>query len=114
MAPIESAADRAVFANADEFGVVVSWTAGVATTQIAALFDNEQIETDQFAEGPPQLTRRGVLTFAEDLLPAGAAEGDAVSVAITVPSARTLTGTVAVIERDGTGMCVVRIFEDVP
>lgn len=72
--PVESAADRAVFANPDEFGAVVTWFAqGVQLEPFSAVFDSTAF-IQETGEGGDALNRRATLKFAESLLPAGAGE----------------------------------------
>lgn len=100
---IEDDDDRALFFDPEEFGVTVSYTKqGAAAVSLNGIFDREPVDLAIGADlslddaGPQILVR-------EIDLPAGAGEGDAVTV--------TGQGSFLVknIQPDGTGMAVVRL-----
>ena len=96
---IESAADRAVFLNPDEFGVEVTWAG--AAGPIAALPQTGTLLIGAI-DGPDTQVREATIVVREADLPAGHDQGDDV----------TLNGVAYVvrsIEPDGTGMAVVRL-----
>lgn len=103
--PIESAADRAVFVSAADFGALASYTpaAGGGSTAVAGIFDRPTIvvalnEAASLDAGPTFLCRQGDL-------PAGA-RGDAGD-QLTVAG----VGGFAVLslEPDGQGMALLRL-----
>lgn len=98
---IESAADRAVFMDADGFGqaVTLARSAGGASVAFTAIFDSAYLlaETGQSSVA----TVAPVLTCRDDDLPSGGvAFGDTVVVAGTVYKIRD-------IQPDGTGIVVL-------
>lgn len=97
--PVESAADRAVFTNPDEFGTTITWDG--ATAPIAALFENPTLMIDT-GDGPMSQTREMTLIVVEAALPIGSAADDAV----TVGGVSCLVRSIA---PDGTGMALVRL-----
>lgn len=103
---VESAADRAAFCDATEFGVSVTWSvSGTVSAPFDAIFDNGTIDQG-VQDGADVLNRPATLSFAEALLPAGAGEGnDLVTVGGQVYFVKT-------IEPDGTGMVAVRLEVD--
>ena len=101
--PIETAADRAVFVSADEFGVGVSYTQGVAAAAtFAAIFDNEYLLVDAGEAGvtsvAPALTCR-----SDDLAMLGAGEARVDDQAVV----NGVTYRVSDVRPDGTGMVVL-------
>lgn len=100
--PVESAADRAVFVNPDEFGVTATYgLAGGGSSTIDGIFDDGY---RQAFDGPGIASDQPRFIVRQADLPAGYGKGDSV----------TIDGTefeVAVIERDGTGMVVLALTE---
>jgi hypothetical protein len=104
--PVETAADRAAFVSIADFGVAASYTHGATTATVAGIFDaTAALVADgdglggDFA-GPGVLTSRPALTVTAASLPAGAGEGDAVTV-------EGVDYQVAEFRPDGTGMVVL-------
>ena len=96
---IESAADRAVFLNPDEFGVEVTWAGGAGP--IAALPQTGTLLIGAI-DGPDTQVREATIVVREADLPIGQDQGDEVTLNGVVYFVRS-------IEPDGTGMAVVRL-----
>ena len=98
---VESAADRAVFVDPDDFGEAITWTVGAtpSTLNVLAAAGTLQLEG---IENPGVLDSRAAFVCREADVPAGAGHGDAVTF-------RTVAHTVKAIEPDGTGMTLVRL-----
>lgn len=102
--PVESAADRAVFVNPDEFGAVVTWpVTGGGTVDIAVLSQAGTILLGTL-DGPDVQTSEATLVVVEASLPAGATQGQIITFGGTDFSVRS-------IEPDGTGFALVRMEE---
>ena len=95
--PVESATDRAVFVNADEFGLVVTWSGA----EVAAIPQTGTLLIDT-QDGPATQVRETSLIVVEADLPLGADQGNSVSMNGT-------DYTVRSIEADGSGMALVRL-----
>jgi hypothetical protein len=108
--PVESAADRAVFVSADDFGVVASYTrAGGGAVDVPGIFDDPTLMVSLGERAMSQDSRPTLLCRQADL-PVGAAEGSVDTVAITHPvSGVALTFRVATIEPDGQGMALLAL-----
>jgi len=108
--PVETAADRAIFVDADEFASAVAWTRGVTVHQITAIFDAEyQMLTSPLVDGGVEGSGPQIHCRTSDI-PSGAAHGDAI--AVTDPDTLAMSNFVAVeFMHDGTGMTVVRLQE---
>ena len=101
---VETADDRAIFVNVDDFGVAASYTpaGGVAAT-VNGIFDNDFIEADAgggvtFALQQPRFHCR-----TADV--SSAAEGDALVVG-------GVNYTIRVVQDDGTGMTILVLERD--
>ena len=105
--PVESEADRAVFTNADEFGVELVWEG--AALPIPGLPARGTLRQDPHGDGPGFLNRNASVKVSEALIPPGAAAGEDGD-EVTFGSQ---TFTVVAIEPDGTGFVVVRLEEQV-
>ena len=104
--PIETAADRAVFLNADEFGASAVYTpaaGGGASDPIAGQFDDPSRASSLGAIGAIDAVPTFFCQVAD--LP-GAAVGDAGDV---LAIAGGYTWQVTAIEPDGTGMALLRL-----
>lgn len=101
---VESAADRAVFFNPEEFGVEASYTlaAGGAATAIDGMFDNA---ADELLGEPGLIGRPPTFKCRSADLPAGAAKGDTLVV-------NAVSHTVQEIRPDGTGVSELVLEED--
>lgn len=100
--PVESAADRAVFVNPDEFGAAIIWPP--APLPIAALVQNGTLLIGT-PDGPDIQTREATLVVNEADLPPGHSQDDAVTVGGVAYLVRS-------IEPDGTGMATIRLERD--
>lgn len=98
---IETAADRAVFLNPDEFGEAVSWTVGATTVSVAGLAIASALQVDG-QDTPGVMLSQAAFKLAGEDVPSGAGEGNAVTF-------RGVAHTVRSIEPDGTGMTLVRL-----
>lgn len=98
---VESAADRAVFLDTDEFGEAISWTVGAVVSSLNVAADTGTLRLDM-QDGAGALDRRLTLLCREADIPAGAARGNAVTF-------RAAAHTVKSIEPDGEGMALVRL-----
>ncbi len=103
--PAESAADRASFFGADEFGVVAKYmTRGGTIAQITGQFDNPRINV-QIGQVVESIDDRPTFTCPIEDLPADALGGDAGD-AIEINAKRY---RVANIEPDGAGLAVLTL-----
>lgn len=95
---VESAADRAVFVDADDFGEAATYTLknGAARATVNGIFSNDYVDVAQ-VEGSRQASRRCRFTCREADIPARAGNGDHVTIGGDEYRVR-------VIEPDGTGM----------
>ncbi len=100
---IESAADRSVFFDIDDFAVSITWTLAVGgDTTLAAIVDDSFEETELPVVGDASLAQaRLILAVATADLPAGAAAGDTLTL-------EAVSYEVMVIEDDGTGVANVQ------
>jgi len=100
---VETADDRAIFLNTDDFGVAASYTpAGGSATTVNGIFDNEYFETDAGGEVAFALQQPMFHCRTADV--ASAAEGDAI----------TISGTDYIVRNvrpDGTGMTMLMLEE---
>lgn len=97
--PIETADDRAVFLNPDEFGVEVTWEG--AAEPIPALPQTGTLLIGAI-DGPDTQIREATIIVREADLPVGYAQEDEVTLNGADYVARS-------IEPDGTGMALVRL-----
>lgn len=101
---VESAADRAVFVNPDEFGVTATYElAAGGTSEVDGIFD-DGVEQPEFAE-PGILSGQPTLRMRSADLPGAADAGDTLTVAGA-------DYTVREIRPDGRGMSTL-ILEEV-
>ncbi len=100
---IESAADRAVFFDTNDFAVSITWTlAAGGETALAVIVDDSFEETDLPVVGDASMAQaRLILAAATADLPTGAAAGDTVTL-------DGVTYEVMVIEDDGTGVTSIQ------
>ncbi len=100
---VESAADRAVFTSADDFGRVGTYTlAAGGATELAGIFVEPFAET---LSEPGIATSVPAFLVVSDELPGAAAVGDDLAVGA-------VTYRVAALEPDGTGMTRIRLEAD--
>lgn len=101
--PVESAADRAVFVNTDDFGVASSYTlaAGGSASTINGIFDAAYAEVEVETEIGITSTGPAFICRTADL-PSGYGAGDSIVIDST-------TYKVRVFKPDGTGMSVLKL-----
>ncbi len=101
---METAADRQAFLDADD--AVLIWTvAEGAPIGINGVGSTFGVGHDPFGEGPGLIGRRASYLVPDELLPAGAAPTDSVTVGGVVYGVKEIVP-------DGTGMSIVRLEED--
>lgn len=102
--PVESAADRAAFVSADDFGVAATWVSAGGSATVNGIFDAEYqlLTTALLDEGQEGATP--VLHCRTADIPADAAHGDTVTIDST-------DYTAVEFKPDGTGMSLVRLQE---
>lgn len=94
---IETAADRALFLSADDFGVEATYTSvSGGSLTVAGIFDDEYIQTDLDGPAPVSGTSPRFTCRTADLVNGGAYD-DTLSISGSVYKVR-------VIRPDGTGM----------
>lgn len=103
--PVESAADRAVFVNPDEFGATAIYTpaGGAASDPIPGMFDDPATSTD--LTQAVTIDARPTFFCDESLLPADAETGAGDTLAIEGEG----TFEVVSVEPDGVGMVLLRL-----
>ena len=101
--PVESDADRAVFVNADEFGVVALYRLGGAGAGVSIAVLND-LPSMQLFDGPGIASDGPSLTVRIIDLPAGYGDTDTVTVDGTLYAVRK-------VDRDGRGMARLQIEE---
>ncbi len=93
---VESAADRLIFLDVDDFGTTASYTVqGGSPVNIIGIFDNEFIEVDSGGTVGVAIQQPRFLCRTSDV--SSAAESDAKTI-IAVPY------TIRIVQDDGTGM----------
>ncbi len=101
---VESAADRAIFVSADDFGVTASYTpTGGSASNVKGIFDNEYFETDAGGEVAFALQQPMFHCRTADV--SSAAEGDAITI-------NAVAYTVRNVRPDGTGMTMLILEEN--
>ena len=100
---IESAADRAVFFDTEDFAETITWTlAAGGDTTLAGIVDDSFEEVQLPIGGDVSLAQENlVVAFASSDLPSGAAAGDTMTLNAVVFN-------VVVVEDDGTGVTHVQ------
>ncbi len=94
--PVESAADRLVFLNVDDFGTTASYTVqGGSAVNIIGIFDNEFIEVDAGGTVGVAIQQPRFLCRTSDI--SSATEGDAITIL-------GVAYTIRIVQDDGTGM----------
>lgn len=101
---VESATDRAVFVDIDDFGTAATYTpsGGLAAT-VNGIFDNEFIEVDAGGGVGVALNQPRFHCRTADV--SSAAEGDAITIG-------GVSYTVRIVQDDGTGMTVLILERD--
>lgn len=97
---VETAADRAVFFDVDDFGVAATYRRGVTNSTVNGIFDNEFVQVE-VGEVPYDSTEPVFYCRTADL-PAGFTVGDRLTVS-TVPY------TIREFQPDGTGVSKLRL-----
>lgn len=92
--PVETAADRAIFVNSNDFGVTATLTSGSNVTTISGIFDNEFVEVDAGGGVPFAMQQP---RFAVRTADANVEEDDTLLIA-------GVTYKIKVVQPDGTGM----------
>jgi hypothetical protein len=111
--PVESAADRAVFVNAAEHGVVATWTVAAtsAVRAVSGIFDApsaDEVTGDDFGsayEGMAVTAQRISFLVASADIPASARDGDALVIEGVAYILRD-------VRPDGTGFTELRLEAD--
>lgn len=101
---VESATDRAVFVDIDDFGTAATYTpsGGLAAT-VNGIFDNEFIEVDAGGGVGVALNQPRFHCRTADV--SSATEGDAITIS-------GVAYTVRIVQDDGTGMTVLILERD--
>lgn len=101
---VESATDRAVFVDIDDFGTAATYTpsGGLAAT-VNGIFDNEFIEVDAGGGVGVALNQPRFHCRTADV--SSAAEGDTITIG-------GVAYTVRIVQDDGTGMTVLILERD--
>lgn len=94
--PVESEADRAVFTNANDFGVIATYQPKAGQpVAVAVIFDNNSISVDP--GGMAVSTVDPHCEVRSSLLPGGGVAGDTILIGA-------ITYTIRDVNADGTGM----------
>lgn len=101
---VESADDRAIFFDVDDFGTAATYTpsGGVAAT-VNGIFDNDFVEVDAGGGVGIALQQPRFLCRTADV--STAAEGDAIVIS-------TVAYTVRIVQDDGTGITTLVLEKD--
>ena len=98
---VETAADRAVFVDADDFGVAATYTPqGGSAETVNGIFDNDIVEVDAGGGVPMAVRQPRFNCRTADV--SGAVDGDALTVNSTAY-------TIRVVDHDGTGMTTLAL-----
>jgi len=101
---VETDTERAIFFDADDFGVAASFTpSGGAAATVNGIFDKDYIAVDAGGSVPVALEEPKFICKTSDV--STAAEGDAIVI-------NTVNYTVKVVENDGQGVTTL-ILEEV-
>ena len=101
---VESAADRAIFFDVDDFGTAATYTPdGGSASTVNGIFDNDFIEVDAGGGVGVALQQPRFQCRTADV--ASAAEGDAIVISA-------VNYTVRIVQDDGTGMTVLVLEAD--
>jgi len=96
---VESATDRAIFVNVDDFGVAATYTpSGGASSTVNGIFDNDFIEVDAGGGVGVALQQPRFHCRTADV--SSASEGDALVVS-------GVNYTIRIVQDDGTGMTML-------
>lgn len=97
---VETAADRAVFFDVDDFGVAATYRRGVTDSTVNGIFDNEFVQVE-VAEVPYDSTEPVFYCQTADL-PSGYTVGDRLTV-------NSVYYTIREFQPDGTGVSKLRL-----
>ena len=101
---VESAADRAIFFDVDDFGTAASYTpSGGSAATVNGIFDNDFVEVDAGGGVGIALQQPCFLCRTADV--SSAAEGDALVVSA-------VNYTVRIVQDDGTGITTLVLEKD--
>jgi hypothetical protein len=101
---VESAADRAIFFDVDDFGTAASYTpSGGSAATVNGIFDNDFIEVDAGGGVGVALQQPRFHCRTADV--SSAAEGDALVVS-------GVNYTIRIVQDDGTGMTMLVLEKD--
>ena len=101
---VESAADRAIFFDVDDFGAAATYTPdGGAASTVNGIFDNDFIEVDAGGGVGVALQQPRFQCRTADV--SSAAEGDAIVIS-------SVNYTVRIVQDDGTGMTTLVLEAD--
>ncbi|MEK9553324.1 MAG: head-tail joining protein [Alphaproteobacteria bacterium] len=101
---VESAADRAIFFDVDDFGTAATYTPdGGAASTVNGIFDNDFIEVDAGGGVGVALQQPRFQCRTADV--SSAAEGDAIVIS-------SVNYTVRIVQDDGTGMTTLVLEAD--
>ena len=101
---VESADDRAIFVNVDDFGVAATYTpSGSASSTVNGIFDNDFIEVDAGGGVGVALQQPRFHCRTADV--SSASEGDALVVS-------GVNYTIRIVQDDGTGMTMLILEKD--
>jgi hypothetical protein len=101
---VESADDRAIFVNVDDFGVAATYTpSGGSASTVNGIFDNDFVEVDAGGGVAVALQQPRFHCRTADV--SSAAEGDALVVG-------GVNYTIRIVQDDGTGMTMLVLEKD--
>ncbi len=101
---VESAADRAIFFDVDDFGTAASYTpSGGSAATVNGIFDNDFVEVDAGGGVGIALQQPRFLCRTADV--SSAAEGDALVISA-------VNYTVRIVQDDGTGITTLVLEKD--
>ena len=101
---VESATDRAIFVNVDDFGVAATYTpSGGGSSTVNGIFDNDFIEVDAGGGVGVALQQPRFHCRTSDV--SSASEGDALVVS-------GVNYTIRIVQDDGTGMTMLILEKD--
>ena len=101
---VETATERAIFFDVDDFGVAATYTAsGGSPATVNGIFDNEFFEVEAGGTVAVAMERPRFTCRTSDV--SSAAEGDAITI-------NSIDYTIRVVQVDGTGVTVLVLEED--
>jgi len=101
---VETATERAIFFDVDDFGVAATYTAsGGSPATVNGIFDNEFFEVEAGGTVAVAMEQPRFTCRTSDV--SSAAEGDAITI-------NSIDYTIRVVQVDGTGVTVLVLEED--